>query len=99
MIEAEFTFVDLKNEEKLIRFSHPIQDLKKVCMYVHIYFNGNLIENKLFFLEQQEIINNCIDIPIPKKIRSAKIEVKTPNERNKIELLQVEIIYQSVLQE
>lgn len=83
---------DLKIEEKLIRFSHPSQDLTKVCTYVHIFYNGSFIENKLFFLEQQAIVNNILDLAIPKQIRSVKIEIKTPSKDFDLEKLNIEII-------
>jgi hypothetical protein len=85
-------YKDLKAEDKLIRFSHQSQDLTKVCTYVHIFYNGNFMEDKLFFLEQQDIVNNILDLAIPKEIRSVKIEVKTANEDFDLERLSVEII-------
>lgn len=83
---------DLKESDKLIRFSHPSQDLKKVCTYVHIFYNGNFMEDKLFFLEHQDIVDNVFDLAIPKNKHSIRIEINKADVEYNLDLLQVEII-------
>ena len=90
---------NLKERDKLIRFSHPSQDLTQVCTYVHIFYNGNFMEDKLFFLEHQDIVNNVFDLPIPKTIRSVKIEANKAIEDYDLEKLNIEIIYSTCFEE
>jgi hypothetical protein len=85
---------NLTENDKIIRFHHPSQDLTKVCTLVDVFYNGNIIEDKFFFLEKQALVNNVFDLAIPEKKYSVKIKFTTPytEVEYKLEQLSVEII-------
>lgn len=83
---------DLTEDNRLIKFHHPIQDLTKVCTLVDIFYNGNSIEDKMFFLEKQDIKNNTFYFTIAEKQHSIKIKIKKQNPDYDLEKLCVEII-------
>ena len=87
-------YKDLTEDSKLIRFHHPTQDLRKVCTLVDVFYNGNLIEDKMFFLERQSLNNNMFDLAVPEKTHSVKIRfLKASSELNyDLKQLSVEII-------
>jgi hypothetical protein len=77
---------------RLIKFHHPSQDLTKVCTLVDIFYNGNSIEDKWFFLEKQDIKNNTFCLDIPEEKYSVKIRIKKENPDYDLEKMCIEII-------
>jgi hypothetical protein len=83
---------NLTEKDKFIRFYHPFQDLKKVCTLVDIYYDGNRIEDKYFFLENQDIRNNTFDYPIAENKKLVKVRVKKQSPNYDLTRLSVTII-------
>ena len=82
----------LRKNDKIIRFYHPLQDLRKVCTLVEIFYNGNRIEENFFFLEKQDLRNNTFELPIPKNKQSIIVRVTKANPEYNLSALRVEII-------
>ena len=87
IIEANLT-----EKNKIIRFYHPHQYLSKVCTLVDIYYDGEIIEDKFFFLEKQDLKNNTFDFVIPDKKKSVIIKVKKQSNKYDLSHLMVDII-------
>lgn len=83
---------NLSDKDKIIRFYHLSQDLSKVCTLVDIYYNGNTIEDKYFFLEKQDLKNNTFNLAIPEKKYSVRIIITKSNPEYNLGALIVEII-------
>jgi hypothetical protein len=83
---------ELTENDKLIRFYHPYQELSKVCTLIDIYYNGNLIEDKFFFLENQDLKNNTFDLAIPEKKSSVRIKITKSSATYNLAALVVEIL-------
>jgi len=83
---------NLTESDKFIRFYHPRQDLTKVCTSIDIFYNGNLIEDKFFFLEKQDLRNNTFVLAIPEKKHSVRIKITKSNTDYDLAALVVEII-------
>ncbi len=83
---------NLTEKDKIIRFFHPYQDLSKVCTLVDIYYDGEVIEDKFFFLEKQDLKNNTFDFIIPENKKSIRIKVKKQSDKYDLSHLTVDII-------
>jgi len=83
---------NLTEKNKIIRFHHPYQDLSKVCTLVDIFYDGNVIEDKFFFLEKQDLKNNTFDFTIAENKKSVRIKIKKQSAKYDLSHLMVDII-------
>lgn len=85
----------LTDIDKKIRFTHQDKsfDLKRVCTYISIYYDGSKTPEQEFFLENQLLTtSNIFEMRLAEKKKSITITLSKIDTEYDLEKLKVEIL-------